>query len=77
MRHRGSLALGRASARITRKAQGTGGVLNNAPVGDVGFGRAYQVEWKQVGHGMPVYKWQTADWVGMFPDILENYNKVL
>jgi hypothetical protein len=41
------------------------------------FGRAYQVEWKKVGHGMPVYKWQTADWVGMFPDILENYNKVL
>jgi len=41
------------------------------------FGRAYQVEWRKVGYGLPVLKWQTADWVGMFPDILEDYNAVL
>ena len=39
-------------------------------------GRAYQVMWRHKGYGVPVYKWVTADWVGQYGDLLENYNKV-
>lgn len=37
----------------------------------------YQVEWRASSHGVPKQLWKTRDWVGKYPDLLEDYEKVI
>jgi hypothetical protein len=39
-------------------------------------GRLYLVEWHYVGYGPNKRDWKTLDWVGKYPDLLDDYNKV-
>lgn len=39
-------------------------------------GRQYEVKWSNVGYGAPTTKWKGKDYVLMWPDLLENYDKV-
>ena len=50
-------------------------IVDHRDGGDV-HGTVYKVKWSNVGYGPPRYEWKTRDWIGKYPSILEDYEKV-
>ena len=40
-------------------------------------GTLYKLKWSNVGYGKPTYKWVTKDKAAKWPELMENYNKVI
>ena len=40
-------------------------------------GTLYKLKWSNVGYGRPTYKWVTKDKAAKWPELMENYNKVM
>ena len=40
-------------------------------------GTLYRLRWSNVGYGRATYKWVTKDKAAKWPDLMENYNKVI
>ena len=40
-------------------------------------GTLYRLKWSNVGYGRATYKWVTKDKAAKWPDLMENYNKVI
>ena len=40
-------------------------------------GTLYRLKWSNVGYGRPKYKWVTKDKAEKWPELMQNYNKVI